>query len=279
MTAPQENTAACRTCNRNIREEEELYLRCDGVCKTKYHKECTGLTQGEFDILQRKNRKLCWLCDECRGLISEKGEPEKQATGKENEKIEDIKGKVEHIMDFLTNKLSNLIEEKITDSITRNAKNNAKPTEKIESHHQESSDEEQGEEENPTWAQVTRNRKRKNQESRTAVIIGRKEKENNSGQEENGLQAADKMTWLYAGKLKPSTTTETVTKFLTKNGIQGQTECEELTTRGQNKAFKVGIPFHSLDGATKADFWPKGVLVRRFRFRNTQRRNEGASLD
>lgn len=46
----------------------------------------------------------------------------------------------------------------------------------------------------------------------------------------------------------------------------GQLECEELHTLGNKKAFKVGIPFDDLQITQDPEFWPKNVIVRRFRF-------------
>jgi hypothetical protein len=52
------------------------------------------------------------------------------------------------------------------------------------------------------------------------------------------LKAAPKTAWIYIGRLEESTTKEDIEAFLTDNGIAKIIDCEELQTRGLNKAFK-----------------------------------------
>ncbi|KAJ9596700.1 hypothetical protein L9F63_012304 [Diploptera punctata] len=92
------------------------------------------------------------------------------------------------------------------------------------------------------------------------------------------LQAADRKAWLYIGKLRKNTTTESLTRYLERNGIQGEITCEELNTLGDTKAFKVSFPLHQLKETEQPDFWPMGIRVRRFRFRKTYR-DEGVDLE
>ncbi|KAJ4429161.1 hypothetical protein ANN_26164 [Periplaneta americana] len=113
-------------------------------------------------------------------------------------------------------------------------------------------------EQNPTqWTHIVREgKKQQQQEQKTLVIVRTKDEDGN--RQEDDIKAADKKVWLYIGKLKPSTTVGNVKKYLSKNGIQGQVECEELTMLGGNKAFKVGISFHYLNITSKANFWSRG---------------------
>lgn len=92
------------------------------------------------------------------------------------------------------------------------------------------------------------------------------------------LQAAEKKAWLYVGQLRESTTVDTVKEYLKKNGVEGDIDCEELNTKGNSKAFKLGIQFNFLEDVENSQFWPVNVRVRRFRFFRGQRQNEGISL-
>lgn len=85
------------------------------------------------------------------------------------------------------------------------------------------------------------------------------------------------MAWLFVGRLKSTTTAETLKNYLGKNGIDGDVDVEEIQTRGRTKAFRVGFRFSYQEKTESADFWPKGVLARRFLFRRA--RYEGVSLD
>ena len=95
--------------------------------------------------------------------------------------------------------------------------------------------------------------------------------------EECELEAADKMAWLYIGRLKQNTTTNNVKKFLERNGIKGNIECEELPTRGERKSFKIGFPYGYLESTQGTDFWPQGIVIRRYHFQRNDG-NTGADL-
>ena len=186
----------------------------------------------------------------------------------ENDKLADINGRLDNIMDFLSNKLNTIIEEKISQTLTQKA-----ITTNRENEHYNTTDREdicEGQQKEPKWATVTDRRNKQTPNQPTTVRGTRKE--NNSD-----LEAAEKMAWLYLGNLKKNTTTEKVKKYLESNGIQDNIECEELHTIGDKKAFKIGFPFKFLGSTDRPDFWPQGIVVRRFRFRKTQS-TEGIEL-
>lgn len=206
----------------------------------------------------------------------------------------DISRKVDRIADFLQNKLEKLIEEKIKESL-----GNATTRRELRSTAEESRD--QQEEGNKPDSPTIEKREGKNGEPRhwdgqedevegtwTRVTYGRSNRTNrtqgakqtigtNTRMDED-IQAAQRYAWLFLGRLKEDTTADKVKKYLHKNGIQGNTICEEIESRGRNKAFKLGIPLEYLGEANDPNFWPEGVVVRRYRFRRTYQ-NEGVSLD
>ncbi|KAJ4450843.1 hypothetical protein ANN_02274 [Periplaneta americana] len=94
--------------------------------------------------------------------------------------------------------------------------------------------------------------------------------------ESSDLKTGNRRAWIYVGKLHETATAEKLKAHLHKKGITGEIECEELNILGHLKAFKIGIPFESLDEANKAEFWPSGVLVRQYIFR--RKRQQGATL-
>jgi hypothetical protein len=116
------------------------------------------------------------------------------------------------------------------------------------------------------WTTV---RPRWNRNRPTTRVIGTR-------QNEDSLQAAERTAWLYVGHLKTETNTETVKNYLRKNSIEGELDCEELPGKGTNKAFRVGVPFKDLDRINSPDFWPSGVMIRRFRWFRGFHRNDGA---
>lgn len=118
----------------------------------------------------------------------------------------------------------------------------------------------------------TRYHSRRRQRQEKVPIIGSKEGD------DNDLRPADRTAWLYVGKVKHGTTEESIRNFLLKNNIKEGITCEKLTTKGSMEAFRVGIPFKHLTEAEKPEFWPKGILVRRYLFRG-HRRTEGAAFE
>ncbi|KAJ4427057.1 hypothetical protein ANN_26856 [Periplaneta americana] len=242
-------------------------------------------------MIRRKNRKLSWLCDKCTDALT-KVEKETGRKEDENGQRENITAKVDYIMDFLANELGPLIEDKINHSLTRKTEpskretvitNSNKKTASNESQHiykdyeehqrpAEERENTEKEEKEAGWkTQQPRERgSNHRQETQARTIIGTRN-------DSDDLQAAEKMAWLYIGRLKKSTTPETVAKYLERNGIQGNIICEELHNLGGKKAFKVGFPFNHIEETERSDFWPQGVIVRRFRFpKNNQ--DEGVEL-
>mgnify|MGYP003623289658 FL=1 len=96
--------------------------------------------------------------------------------------------------------------------------------------------------------------------------------------EEDKLQAAIRTAWIYVGRLKETTTSEILKNYMTKRGIPQIIECQQLDSRSRNKSFKVRIPFQYLETINEPQFWPEGVIVRRFRFQSprgeTNREND-----
>ena len=289
----QNNTTQCGTCDKTIRTDEDLSLTCDGYCKRKHHKDCTGITQGEFDIINRKNRKLLWLCEKCKdiikGISTETNQPESKASEEEPKTYsttdntdsdnESIKEKVEYILDFLSHKLGPMIEENIQNNLNNRIATRERDT--ITAHNQRGTS--RIEENNTLHEENQHHEDQEVDEVRETekwnVIQSRRPRQGlRSGKEDENLQAAERKAWLYIGKLKKNTTSDTVTRYLERNGIQGETTCEELHTLGDKKAFKVGFPFHHLKEAELPEFWPQGIIVRRFRFRKSHR-DEGVDLE
>ena len=202
----------------------------------------------------------------------------------------DIRQKIDNIMDFLNNKLDKIIEEKIINhrnattqaqlrektggdgaQIKRNYNTMDKTTEgKQRKIDEESTYEEEDDED--TWTRVTYGRNNRNEKSQKPESkLGTKSTKNED------IQAAQRYAWLFLGRLKEDTTPDKVKNYLQNNGIQGNLNCEEIESRGRNKAFKIGIPFEYLETVNASDFWPEGVLIKRYLFRRTSR-NKGVSI-
>lgn len=81
------------------------------------------------------------------------------------------------------------------------------------------------------------------------------------------LKAAERNAWIYIGRLASETTTDDITQYIFQNGIDTVNECEMLNTRGNNKAFKLAVPFRYRERVLDPEFWPEEVVFRPFRIR------------
>ncbi|PSN31063.1 hypothetical protein C0J52_28439 [Blattella germanica] len=59
---------------------------------------------------------------------------------------------------------------------------------------------------------------------------------------------------------------EDLVNYLHDNGVQGEIICYQLETKGVNKAFRIGIPFNSIQMVNEPEFWPVGILIRQYIF-------------
>ena len=83
-----------------------------------------------------------------------------------------------------------------------------------------------------------------------STSVGRTRPLTGTGASDEDLRAAGRTAWLYVGRLRQETTPEAVKRFLDRKGVIGDIVCEELTTLGSIKSYKIGIPFSFLDTTT-----------------------------
>lgn len=84
----------------------------------------------------------------------------------------------------------------------------------------------------------------------------------------NGFVSEPRKMWLYVGRAGSQTSKEIVEKYV-KERLKlkdDQLVVEDLRTVGSTRSFKVGVDSRFYDEAMKAEFWPDGILFRRFRF-------------
>lgn len=87
---------------------------------------------------------------------------------------------------------------------------------------------------------------------------------------ESKIKGAQKRKWLYAGKIKgPNATAVDLKDFLRISVGTDDFEIKKLPTQGNNSAFSVGVPTDELFmKLSKPEYWPDGVILREFNFRN-----------
>lgn len=282
----------CDICHKEVGNNEHG-IQCEG-CDRWQHVECNGLTRGEYDIIKRKNCKLSWLCVECKPRVL------RRCNTKDEESIKILTEKVQELLNFMENKLQEKIRDEIASMLPteldkhkvgpvaiQQVKQKAPKPPISDVHSQKQSKKRPTNSMTPELASDTRI-----QDPHTTRCLEEKEEENETHMENDQesqwvtqtyrrrktvvigtkadgdprVKAGESTAWLYVGKLHNTTTTVGLKSYLEENGITGEIKCEELISRGNNKAFKIGVAFENLEGINSPGLWPKRVVVRRFRF-------------
>ncbi|KAJ4433004.1 hypothetical protein ANN_15261 [Periplaneta americana] len=293
---PTDNTAPCGDCRKHVTEADAA-VECDGSCKRWYHKDCAGVSAGDYATLNKPSSSLLWLCRDCKGdfIMLKNGKEELKAIWEE---IRSLKATIKQtVADEIRKALprpeqrparkdtrttvivenadadqekkrkkgsapeppSNetniqMASEQATLSEPRSQENNSQDSENIlrnapsRINGGEDAEDENADREG-TWTEVVRR--------------GRPQRPNIRGSkqvQDTNLKAADKIAWLYVGSLHPMTEKEGLIRYLQDNGITSDISCDQLNTRGTNKAFRVGINFSHLTRVNHPEFWPEGVL-------------------
>ncbi|KAJ4435183.1 hypothetical protein ANN_23759 [Periplaneta americana] len=282
---------------------------CDG-CPLWFHSTCTPLGVTEAKALNSKKGNLLWMCDTCRyrlqtyGLNKTSTEADDLITDSKKS-YEELKQKMDEVSETLMQKMSLLLETQLhqTEILTSIIE---KPETNSAGREQAGSDVERNKQPRPSVIKEQRQYQHDKEDTETnndrpetneqslyiegsrrqyadAVNIAPRNKRQNTttigtmDPSNTDLQAGERRAWLYVGKLHPNTTTEKIKNHLQKQGIETGIECDELTTKGTLKAFRIAVPFERRSQVTTPEFWPQGVLVRQYRFRNG--RTEGAILE
>ncbi|KAJ4426308.1 hypothetical protein ANN_27122 [Periplaneta americana] len=342
----------CRKCN-NSSTNDGGSVECEG-CENREHRKCAGLTQGEFDTLNRTNCRLIWLCEERKPRLKKIGSYEDRLHSiakSMDETQEQIKI---HLETILVGKIQEAVAkemEKITGLVVL-TKNDAQEREGVQGEQQSQPQRKKSSEQTNNQAQEVprvppiRGVKQQREQRKAAVVtspsianqrnapdqaactrpvsaphntatedmksqhrgerkekcqpaISREDEENAENESrvtgahthvDGGtpystvvkkkakiqgtkppsvctLKPAEHKMWLYVGKLHPETSSEDLTCFIKANEIREEIECEQLETKGKNRAFRVGIPLKYNDKINAPEAWPEGVLVRRYIFR------------
>lgn len=80
------------------------------------------------------------------------------------------------------------------------------------------------------------------------------------------LTPATKKLWIYVGKLHPSTTTEVLQKFLLKKLPNRVFQVDQLRASNSSTSFRIAADLDIEETLYSDNFWPQGVLVKRFIF-------------
>ncbi|KAF6210953.1 hypothetical protein GE061_014066 [Apolygus lucorum] len=91
-----------------------------------------------------------------------------------------------------------------------------------------------------------------------------------SAASDGGLCAGIQRSWIFVGKIKKDTVSETVNDFITKKLPNSAPIVESLNSKGLFESFRVGIDKSFHDEIMDPSFWPAGIFVKPFLFRRSQ---------
>ena len=81
----------------------------------------------------------------------------------------------------------------------------------------------------------------------------------------NKLRVVESKLWLHISRLSQETEEQDIIDYLKENGIEGNIDCQELSNRNTDKAFKIGVPLKYKEIIYNEDLWPSGIKFRPFR--------------
>ena len=91
------------------------------------------------------------------------------------------------------------------------------------------------------------------------------------------LSAASKKAWLYVGRTNKNTTTDNMKEYISKKLESDEVSAEDLSSGNieyNSRSFKIGINYNYLEKVLNPNFWPKDIVVRRFRFFRAGKKRE-----
>lgn len=98
------------------------------------------------------------------------------------------------------------------------------------------------------------------------IVVG--DRESDSPSLPLSFASAARKAWLYVGRADKNTTPEQIKKHLKDNFPSQDFIVESLPVRdnANSIAFKVGADISLIDDLNTPDLWPKGIIVKRYRF-------------
>lgn len=80
--------------------------------------------------------------------------------------------------------------------------------------------------------------------------------------------ASKRRLWIYVGRCKPTSTPDDIKNYLKRRIPDHGFTITKLDSQGRNLSYKVETDMELENQLYTPSFWPKGVIVKRFQFRN-----------
>lgn len=109
------------------------------------------------------------------------------------------------------------------------------------------------------------NYRKQNYGNKFNITVGTKLPDENSA-----FKARPSKMWVYVGKVNEGVSKETVEKYIRDRcsiSTASDLVVEELPTVGRSPSFRVGVDNKYYEQLKLPDFWPSGIIIRRYNFR------------
>lgn len=104
----------------------------------------------------------------------------------------------------------------------------------------------------------------KSERKESKIIVGSSER-SMKGQA-SGFIAAERKLHVYVGRCSSTTKCEDISAWLKSTWADSDFEVTRLDSKGSNASFRVAVDTKLADSIYEADLWPKGIIVKKFRF-------------
>lgn len=86
------------------------------------------------------------------------------------------------------------------------------------------------------------------------------------GSDQDSFAAVARRAYLYVGNVNPGASKDSIVGYIRNRAPEVDFVVDELPKREEalSRAFKLTVDFTLLEKFNKADFWPQGVVVKRF---------------
>lgn len=89
----------------------------------------------------------------------------------------------------------------------------------------------------------------------------------NTASASSAFTGAERRLWLYVGRTSEGTAEQAVLGHMREKYPDDEFTATKLAFKGKYPSFKVGAPLRLKEDLQNPDFWPSGVIVRRFNFK------------
>lgn len=117
-TGRKDGNAPCGNCGKLVLETDAA-VGCDGSCKEWYHKDCAGISAGDFATLKKQSTTLLWMCKGCKEdlVVMKSGKEELKGIWSE------LKNLKEAMKDIIVDEIKKVLPQQVIEQMNSKMNN------------------------------------------------------------------------------------------------------------------------------------------------------------